>query len=151
MIKALFLIFPIKRWQYFLLQHHHLGCPECKKDIASIEEARSVIFPIEKVKIEEIFWQQFEQRLKADEEKRKAFWPLRWKWAVGITVLLAVAFVLVFKLTPLFKNKVPDLAVKLRINYIELYEKPAQAFIFQTQDANRTFIWVEKRIKGETQ
>jgi hypothetical protein len=39
--------------------------------------------------------------------------------------------------------------VKLRINFVRMYEEPAQAFIFHTQDENSTFVWVERPKPGE--
>jgi anti-sigma-K factor RskA len=150
-IKFIFNLFPIKRLQYFLLQRHLLRCSECKSSLIDKEEARAVTYQKENIRIREDFWQKFDQRLKADEKEKKVSLLPGWKWAIGTTAFFALAVVLYFAFTPLLLRKKTNLAAKLQINYINLYEEPAQAFIFQTQDAKRTFIWVEKRIKGETQ
>ncbi|MBP1767297.1 MAG: hypothetical protein H6P98_1412, partial [Candidatus Aminicenantes bacterium] len=72
-----------------------------------------------------------------------------WAWALGTAGLLALAIIGVFFFAPSPPADVLSSGVKLRVNYVRMYEVPAQAFIFRTQDANSTFVWVEKPKPGE--
>ena len=149
-IKFLFKLIPLKSLQYALLQSHLLKCDTCLKDLADIDEAKSVT--ISKAELADIknlrprFVKDFEQR----KQKKKVTLRPAWRWALGATTALALTFGLIFLATHSpRKEDLDDIAVKLTIDYIKIYEEPAQAFIFQTQDASKTFVWVEKLSKGE--
>jgi hypothetical protein len=149
--KILFKLLPFKSWQYYLLQRHLLKCPDCLGDLAGVEEARSATISQDKIRDVKDFWPQFSASFKKEERKKKILSRPAWRWAVGTAGLVALTVAAVFILTLSHKTEYSDLAVKLRINYIKIYEEPAQAIIFQTQDPNRTFVWVEKQSEGEMQ
>jgi len=147
----LFRLLPFRSWQYFLLRRHFLRCEECLANLAGIEDARAVTTAIDKLGDVRDFWPGFLGAAEEQEKKTKSPFRPVWRWAVGTAGLLAVsaALVLIMILSP--KKETSGLTVKLRIDYAEVYGEPAQAFIFQTQDANSTFVWVEKQQKGDIQ
>jgi hypothetical protein len=70
-------------------------------------------------------------------------------WAVGAAGVVALAIIGAFFLVPTSRHEALSSGVKLRVNYVKMYEQPAQAFVFHTRDANSTFVWVEKQKTGE--
>jgi len=144
-IRILFALFPFSSWRYALLQGHLLRCPECLKDVADIETARSVTMVKEKIAPHKDLWMTLSNRLAAEPTKLKARKMSAWRWALGTAGLLALIAVLFLAFPRTHRPVSLDLQVKLQVNTITLYEQPAQAFIFKTQDPDLTFVWVEKR------
>ncbi len=147
----LFRLLPLRSWQYFLLRRHFLRCEECLANLADVKDARAATVAQEKLGEVKDFWPGFLVAAKEQERKEKSPFRPAWRWAVGTVGLLAVSAALVLIMTLSPKKATSGLNVKLRIDYAEIYGEPAQAFIFQTQDANSTFVWVEKQEKGEIQ
>ncbi len=143
-IKFLFKLIPVKPLQYSLLQGHLLKCDACQKDLASVEEAQSATLHKDRLEGMRDFWPQFLRNLEAGKQRSKAtLYPI-WGWAMGAVGAIALTLVLIFVLTRSPQKESLDTSIKLTIDYVKIYEEPAQAIIFQTQDANRTFVWVEK-------
>ena len=73
-----------------------------------------------------------------------------WRWALGTAGLLAVVGIIV--LVPLLSRKrMPPVArvespLPFRVDSVMIEEKPAQAFVFHTQDSDITYVWVEKQL-----
>ncbi len=147
----LFRLLPFKSWQYFLIRRHFLRCEECRANLADIEDARAFTTAIDKLGDVKDFWPGFLGAAETKEKKVKPRFRPAWRWAVGTAGVLAVSAALVLIMTLSPEKETSGLTVKLRIDYAEIYGEPAQAFIFQTQDANSTFVWVEKQEKGEIQ
>ncbi len=149
-IQVLIRILPFgSRWSVGLRRHLE-HCQKCRQDLAHIEEARTATISREQLEKGRDIWPEFVRRLEREKSPTQARPRLKWRWALGAAALVVAAAA-----TGLFLFRPgggDDLAagVKLRINYVTLYEKPARAFIFQTQDANSTFVWVEKQNSGET-
>jgi hypothetical protein len=144
-------LIPFKSWQYFLLHRHVAGCPACLENLASLEEARSVTGPKERLGEAKDFWPEFLSRVNQQMPRAKTKLRPRWRWAfgtLGLAILLAAGILL---LTRFPQKEIPALVVKLKINYIQIYDSPAQAIIFQTQDASKTFVWVENPNQGDRQ
>jgi hypothetical protein len=144
-IELLFKLIPIKSWQYSLLQRHLLRCDKCLKNLVGIEEAKSATISKEKIRAARDFWPEFRRGVKeAKPRRQRQARPAYRRWAFGTVALLAVISAGVFILTLPQKKENLDQSIKLRVNYARIYEQPAQAFVFQTQDPDSTFVWVEK-------
>jgi hypothetical protein len=148
-IETIIKLVPILSWQGGLLRRHVSKCPACQENLADIQEARSVIISRDKLGEVKNFWPHIREDMRRKEKRKKLMFRPFWGWAFATAVFVAVVLACVLITILPLKNESPDLSVKLRIQYIEFYEEPAQAIIFQTQDANKTFIWVEKKDKGE--
>ncbi len=135
------------RWSAGLRRHLE-HCRKCREGMASVEDARTATVPKEKIEKGIDFWPAFVRRLEEEKPEKQARPALAWRWALGAAGFFAAAAIGLFLLRPGEKDD-PAWGIKLRINYVRMYEKPAQAIIFQTQDANRTFVWVEKQSSGE--
>ncbi len=146
---VLFRFLPFRSWQYWLLQRHFLKCERCLANLADPEDARAATIAREKLGEVRDFWPGFFEAAETWEKNVKPRFRPSWRWAVGTAGLLAVSAALVL-ITTFSPEKEPSgFIVKLRIDSAEVYGEPAQAFIFQTQDTDRTFVWVEKQEKGE--
>jgi hypothetical protein len=130
--------------KYAVLQKHILNCPECSKAAAGVEEARSTTFSRQSVLPVNDPWPAVSRRLAGESTKDRAPRRLSWRWAAG----LVSAAALIWFLSSFFPRPQPEmpvaLDVDLRIEKVTLYDQPAQAFIFKTQDPDRTFVWIEK-------
>ncbi|MDH4272025.1 MAG: hypothetical protein OEW18_08625 [Candidatus Aminicenantes bacterium] len=148
-IQSLIRILPFgSRWSARLRRHLEL-CRKCQEGMASVEDARTATIPKEKIEIAIDFWPALRRRLEREKPGKQARPRMSWRWALGAAGFLAAAAIGLFLLRPGEKND-PASGIKLRINYVKMYEEPAQAFIFHTQDVNSTFVWVEKQNSGET-
>lgn len=148
--KILFKLIPLKSLQYSILQNHILKCDACLKDIVGIDEAQAITVPKDRLEHVTDLWPRFLKDLEQQRQRKKSTLRPTWRWALGAAaaMVLTISLIFVISRSP-EKGYINDTAVKLTIDYINLYEEPAQAFIFQTQDASKTFIWVEKLSKGE--
>ena len=141
---------PIRRWQGLLLERHARRCPECRKSLASLEEARKATLSVSALAQSKDFWPAFVGNLEAEALSPAPFREMRGRWWMAIGGLAAAGLaVAVALLTGPPPAGVLDLKAKVIIRSSEIYGKPAQAIIFQTPDVNRTFIWVEQINKGE--
>jgi hypothetical protein len=127
------------------VRSHVERCEKCRQSLASREKALAVMPARSRLPETEDFWPRLVFDLKkepaADEARRPA---RRWRWALGTAGVLAAVLASFLILTPRREAPAGPL-VKLRIDSVSIYGQPAQAFIFQTQDADSTFVWVEKQ------
>ncbi len=131
---------------------HKSRIDESGDDLATLEEARRATISREKLGGVKDFWPEFMVAV-GEKKSRKDVWmgarPAL-KWAMGAAGLLVVigGGILVPKL--LRRGSLPaavaKTAVIFRIDSVKIDDKPAQAFIFQTQDQGSTFVWVEKQL-----
>jgi len=149
MINFLFKIFPLKIWQDFLIRHHIQKCTVCQREMANVEEIKPFLTQESDVEGLEGLWPSIKARL--GEEKRKerlSFWT-RLRWATGVAGVL-VAFVVGIWLYSIFSSeKGPseeNLVETFQINYINVGNKPARAYIFWPHDSKMIIIWAEKNI-----
>jgi len=142
LVRLLFKIFPFPFGRYALLERHIWRCPECSKAAADVREAERVTIPFSAAKWSGDPWPDFVRRLAQDAQfahsRRRTFWRL----AAAVSGVAAAAVVLWLVLVP--PPKLPEPDFKLRLENLELYGVPGKAIIFQGQDPNTTFIWVEK-------
>jgi len=128
------------------LRAHIERCDRCRQSLASPEEARAATLAKEKMPEARDFWPQFVFDLRNDETARPGFRPAprrRWAFAAAGALIAVLGGLLIIR-SPQRQPRVGPL-VKLRIDSVSIYGQPAQAFVFQTQDADSTFVWVEKQ------
>jgi len=146
-IHFLFNVFPLKAWQSFLIRQHIQKCPDCQKELASMEEVRSLLIQESEGGSFEGEWLAIRGKLREEKRKEKhLFWP-RLRWIGGVAGLLAVVAIgiwLYFSYTPHKSLQEKDLAERFRINYIRVENKPAKAFLFHPHDSKMIIIWAEK-------
>jgi hypothetical protein len=88
-------------------------------------------------------------------EGMEGLWPAvkaklgrRWKWVYAsafLTVVLAGLIWLYFVFIPGKGPSEEPLAGQFQIDYIEIENEPAQAYVFRPHDSNTFFVWVEKK------
>jgi hypothetical protein len=147
--RAFIKLLPFRSGLSSRLRRHLEQCPECQERMASIQEARAATVSRNELGQVKDFWPRFALSLKSPRAGESFGIGWRWSWALGLAGFLALAIVGLFFFAPSSSREVLSSGVKLRVNYVRMYEEPAQAFIFQTQDANSTFVWVEKPKPGE--
>jgi hypothetical protein len=150
--KARFLcrLISFRAWPHLLLHRHLERCPECQKGLAGVEEARRATIPADRIGPVKDFWPEFALSLEREKSPRKPSIWFRHRWWLGTAGLVAAGLALaVVLLTGPPPPPIPELTVKIWIQSVRIYDEPAQAYIFQTPDVNRTFVWVEQINKGE--
>lgn len=147
-INFLFKVIPIKIWQDYLISSHFQTCSICQSRLANREEAHSLLVPQEELPNVKDLWPEVRQALSEKPSPPKLAPSYRWGWAFAATLTLAAVLAGVwFSLTPNLQ-KSTNLIQKFHINYIEIENKPAQAFYFKTQEENMFFVWAEKSEEG---
>ena len=141
---------PFKAWRSSLVRRHIEGCAICREDLADVQQARSVTVAGSELEPVRDFWPRFAESVGVEGLRKKAPGKTKaerpaWRWAIGTAGLAGIAVLTFLVLGPRQRTNGLDPGVKLRVNYAELYEKPAQAIIFQTQEADSTFVWVERQ------
>lgn len=141
-IRLLFKLAPLNAWRYALMERHLLRCPACRETAAGIEEVRAVPLPGDGVGEVADLWPAVSARLSRVPEQELRLRPAwRWAWAAaGFLAVLAAVLVTVSDR----EEGVPG-KVAFSVRDPKLYGQPAQAIIFQTQDGEKTFVWVEKQ------
>ena len=118
--------------------------------LATLEEARRATIPPERFKDGPDLWPGFEAALDRERSGRRSPVAPSWRWAFGTAALLAViGFVALFPtLTrrPPVPAPSPDRGPAFRVDSVTIEEKPAQAFIFHTQNPDTTYVWVERQL-----
>jgi len=125
---------------------------ECGDDLATLDEARRATISRERLGDVKDFWPEF---VTAADKRRSIKLVLigarpALKWAMGAAGLLVLIGFGVFG-PKLFRYgshpPAPERStIIFRIDSVKIDEKPAQAFVFQTQDQGSTFVWVEKQL-----
>ena len=125
---------------------------EHENELATLEEARKATIAADRLKDVGDFWPGFAAAVRQKRGKR----PLRsavrpaWCWALGTAGLLAVVGIIVF--VPMLTRRGHPPAVPagaplpFRVDSVTIEEKPAQAFVFHTQDPDITYVWVERQL-----
>lgn len=147
--RLLYNLVPLNAWKYFLLQSHMEKCEMCRKEVAGISEAQYATVSRSRLERKIDLWPGISHALndKSRPHKRASF--RHWIWATAGSLAVAAGLVLLMINSSGNGTSYPE--IKFRLDYVRIYEEPAQAFIFKTQDANRTFVWVEKQNQGEVQ
>jgi hypothetical protein len=120
--------------------------------LATPEEARRATIAADRLKDVRDFWPEFEAAIRRDAEKRRGRPAVRpaWRWILGTAGLLAVVGIVI--LVPMLSRRepLPAASVKrplpFRVDSVTIEEKPAQAFVFHTQDPDITYVWVERQL-----
>jgi hypothetical protein len=146
-IHFFFNVFPLRVWQGFLIRHHIHKCPDCQRELASMEDVRSLFIREEEDVTMEDFWPALKAKFSDKKEKKQVFlWP-RLRWIAGLAGVFAVVAVgvwIFFSYTPSKSPQEKDLSERFRINYIKVENKPAKTFLFQPHDSKMIIIWAEK-------
>lgn len=134
------------------MRSHKPGREEREDGLATLEEARRATISADRVKGVRDFWPGFAASVRREPEKRPAGSAVRpvWRWALGTAGLLAVVGMVV--LVPMLSRREPlpaapvDRPLPFRVDSVTIEEKPAQAFVFHTQDPDITYVWVERQL-----
>jgi len=121
-------------------------------DLATLDEAKRATISRGRLGDVKDFWPEFvaaADKKRSIKRDRIGARPAL-KWAMGAAGLLVLVGVGVFG-PKLFRHGGPPAApektaVVFRIDSVKIDEKPARAFVFQTQDQGSTFVWVEKQL-----
>jgi anti-sigma factor RsiW len=151
LIDLFYTILPLKIWRDFLIRGHTERCPYCQAELASREAAESLMMTESKVSLGASLWPQVKAGLVSFKDDRAQAKPLlaqkRWRWAAAAAGLF-VAGLASFWLLKGYQTqdtanggKAPD---RFSINYINVEDKPAQAYLYQPSESDLIIIWVQK-------
>lgn len=142
-----FNVFPLKVWQSFLIRQHIQKCLNCQRELASIEEVRSLLIQKSEGESFEGEWLTIRAKLSEEKRKEKGLFRPRLRWIAGVAGLFAVVVIGIWIYFSYIPDKSPqekDLAERFRINYIRVENKPAKTFLFCPHDSKMIIIWAEK-------
>lgn len=131
----------------------HKPSPDEREDaLATLDEARRATISADQMKGARDFWPGFAAAVREKPERKRAGAAVRpaWRWALGTAGLLAVIGMVV--LVPMLSRRGHPPAVpaegplSFRVDSVTIEEKPAQAFVFHTQDPDITYVWVERQL-----
>jgi hypothetical protein len=125
---------------------------EHENGLATLEEARRATISADRLKDVRDFWPGFAAAVRQERGKRHGRPAARpdWRWALGTAGLLAVVGIIV--LVPMLSRRESPPAdganspLPFRVDSVTIEEKPAQAFVFHTQDPDISYIWVERQL-----
>ncbi len=148
LIDFLFTVLPIKRWQGFLIRRHIQKCPACLSRLAGVEDVKPLFIQESELEGLESMWPSVKAGIdEGKEEVRVPLWQ-RWKWVYASAFLFIAVALSIWFFSHISPGKGPSeepLAGQFRIDYIEIENEPAQAYIYHPKDSNTYFVWVEKR------
>jgi hypothetical protein len=147
-VDALITILPLKKWQDLLIRRHSLKCPVCLGKLADKDEIRSVLITQSEIPVPKDLWPEFvslrNQSLKPVEQPHRKAW--NWGYAAAGALIVLVA---VFWNLRIHQPLEPELSGDFQIKSIEVDGRPAQAYLFKTEDPHIYFVWAEKHNGGE--
>lgn len=148
LIDFLFAVFPLKLWQGFLIRRHIQKCPNCLRKLADADEVKPLLIQENETGSLEGIWPAVRDGLGQDRgEVRIPLWRQR-KWVYASGLLVAALAGLIWLYSVFFQGRSPSqepFAEQFQINFIEIENEPAQAYVFHPQDSNTYFVWVEKK------
>jgi hypothetical protein len=151
-IEYAFSFVPLKKWQDFLIRSHMERCPFCQKTLISREDVQGIAVQESHCVAAESLWDGFEDKVQEARTDRPQIFRPRWNWAYGIAaVLMLISVAVWFISSPQSrKSQVEEtLNGHFRINYIQVENRPAQAYIFKPQDSQMIIVWAQKNTSGE--
>ena len=147
LIDLLFTLFPIKRWQGFLIRRHIQKCPACLGKLVEAEDVKPLLIREGEIENLKDLWPGLKARL-SERKKEARIPPRRWRWVYASAFLAVVLTGLVWLSIIFFPGRSPSedpLKGQFQISFIEIENEPAQAYVFRPQDSNTYFVWVEKK------
>jgi len=148
----LFAVFPLKKWQDFLIRHHMQDCPQCQEKLAQRDVILDLLIGEEHFTDTEALWAGFKSKLKEEKRKDRQIRSPRWKWAYGVVAafVIVAGIVVVSNISRLTDGEGEEMSkAHFRINYIRIEGKPAQAYLFKPQGTDMIIVWAQKNMGGE--
>ena len=147
-VNFLFKSVPIKIFQDYLVMSHIKTCFACQSRLVNREEAQSLLIPQAELQNGKDFWPNVCHAIGEKQSPVKPVFVYRWRWAFMATLTIcSILAGIWFLFTPTLQ-KSPEPIQMFHVNYIEIENKPAQAFYFKTQEENMFFVWAEKSEEG---
>jgi hypothetical protein len=148
-IHFLFNAFPVKFFQGFLVKRHFEKCPSCLEELVELEEAQAIFDRGVEANERIPLWPGIQAGICGD--KRKKAIPrflFRWKWAFSAACLILVIAVGYWSIDQAGEQETAFRAMtedQIQINYINIEEKPAGAFVvYQSQDSETIYIYADR-------
>ena len=146
LINLLIDLFPLKVWQDFLIRMHVLKCPYCQSRLASVEEIQALWIKDPQCENMKVPLQDYSVR--SGRSKHPNIHPaFRWKWALGVTGLIAAIIlgVQIFHNPQVTQETALDNIMDgFRIDSIKIGNQPANYILFQPQNSPMIIVWAEK-------
>lgn len=146
--ELLFRVLPVKAWRGRLLARHVDGCPACRQELATPEEAGRLAIRPESAGPGDSFWPAVQAAIERRRAKGRRSIPMTrrpWLYAAGISATAAAAVFVVLTL----RNPKPGgsafpapAAQEFRLDSIELGSGPARAYLYQPRDSGLLMIWI---------
>jgi hypothetical protein len=148
MVDTLFKLMPLKVWQDFLIRYHISNCPGCQGKLANKTEIRAILISESEIPASKDLWPGLVTSLNKGLGQDSLSPQRNWRWgyaAVGMAVIVAAVIWNLRTPVPIM----PEFSGGFQIKSIEVDGRPAQAFLFKSEDPNVFYVWAEKGSKGE--
>ena len=140
-------IFPFNSWKDFLIRSHIQKCDGCMSQMASREEARTLIIQESDVENFRDLWPSIKTGVTEKRPEKKTMYSIdrRWVFAAASVVAVFLAGYLLF--TTLSQNGIfldQEGEARFKINSIRVGDEPATPFLYQPKDSDMILVWAEK-------
>ncbi len=142
-----FKIFPFKVWQDFLFRRHIQDCSSCQEKIATVKEAKSLLFQEDEFDIPENIFLAVKVGLGKAQKKKRYLYRPSLGWAAAAAGLLIIIGLGLWVLFGGFPAKVPaeqTLVKRFQIKYLRIEDKPAKAYLYTVSEPKMVFVWAER-------
>lgn len=150
----LFWIFPLRKWQAFLIEKHFARCPKCAREIRVERWIRSQYERQDWIDEEASLWPSIRQRLESREDRPPLIRPRRPKtivfhkkraWVAATAALLIIGFGLLVWIghrekSVLAAGSRSEESHRIKVVSALFKGRKAKTFIYQTPSAS--FIWI---------
>lgn len=146
-INFLFRVFPVRAFQGILIKHHFEKCADCQNSLVKAEDVQLFLVKEEKASEMVNLWPGISEKLceGSGRKIRTSFFP-KWRWALsaaGLTVFILTGFLYLNRPDSTEMASQKGLDQSFKINYIKVEEKPAEFYVYETQDSEMITVWAE--------
>ena len=151
-VEFFYSLIPLKPWRGLLIRRHIENCPRCQTDLASREEAGSLLVQ-EGADIADSLWPEVEKALLAGpggkHVKERTIRPMdmrRRGWAVAAVFLfvLIAGFLLLKDFRPEGVSSSAAVPARFELEYVRVGGQPANTVVYQPQGSDMIIVWAGK-------
>jgi hypothetical protein len=150
-IRLLYAALPVRAWRGYLVRNHLEVCPRCQAELASREEAASVLVQARDLAGSAALWPGIRRKLaekEGEKTSRIAIGSVIRQYAAGAAALLVTVLASFWLLRDIKKPRVlsPQTGgdIRFEIKYIRVGGEAANAIIYQPQNSDAIFVWAGK-------
>jgi hypothetical protein len=142
-----FKILPFKVWQDLLFCRHIQDCPSCQQEMATAEEAKTLLIQEDEMSLTGTIWPAVRMGLDQVLKKRRHLLQPSLGWATataGLLVIIALGLWVIFGGFPTKAPIEQNIVERFQIKYLRIEDKPAKAYLYTVNEPKMVFVWAER-------